>query len=104
VRNDPDPAPTPAGPAPTTAAPTQPTQATKPPAAEQRTLTAAGGSVQATCTSGDEAKLLSWTPTKPYKLKDVDPGPATAASAEFKHGNRTSTITVTCTGGIPSAA
>jgi hypothetical protein len=102
VRNDPDPdpAPTEAGPAPT--ADPEPTRTTRPPA-QQRTLTAAGGSVEATCTSGDDAKLLSWTPTKPYKVKDVDPGPAASAKAEFKHGNRTSTITVTCTAGIPSA-
>ncbi|HET9517090.1 MAG TPA: hypothetical protein VFO77_05130, partial [Actinoplanes sp.] len=84
--------------------PQQPPATTEPPAPQQHTLTVTGGSVVATCTAGGDAELLSWTPTKPYKVKDVDPGPSDAPSVQFKHGNRVSTATVTCAAGVPSAS
>jgi hypothetical protein len=84
-------------PTPTTAAPT-----TDPPAVEQ-TFTSAGGSVRATCPSASTAKLLSYAPTKPYKVNDVDKGPGSSAYAVFKHGNSLVRLTVTCSGGVPSA-
>jgi serine/threonine-protein kinase len=59
--------------------------------------------VRATCPSPGTAELLSWSPTKPYKLEDVNEGPAQAATAVFRHGNRYVRMTVTCSGGVPSA-
>ncbi|MEU8229018.1 protein kinase [Actinoplanes sp. NPDC048967] len=85
-------------PAPTTAAPT-----TEPPEAVERTFSSNGGSVRATCPSASTVKLLSWSPTKPYKVNDVDEGPGSSAYAVFKHGNDLVRLTVTCSGGIPSA-
>ena len=85
-------------PEPTTAAPT-----TDPPA-EERTLTSTGGSVRATCPSASTAQLLSWSPTKPYKVNEVDEGPAASAVVVFKHGNRLVRMTVTCSEGIPSSS
>jgi serine/threonine-protein kinase len=89
--------PDPEEPTPTTAAPT-----TDAPA-QERTFTSAGGSVRATCASASTAELLSWSATKPYKVNEVDEGPGSSVSAEFKHGNRLARITVTCSGGVPSA-
>ncbi|MEU8612908.1 septum formation initiator, partial [Actinoplanes sp. NPDC048791] len=102
VDGAPNPTTTPPGggpeePEPTTAAPT-----TEPPEAVERTFTSDGGSVRATCPSASTAKLLSWSPTKPYKVNDVDEGPGSSAYAVFKHGNRLVRLTVTCSGGIPS--
>jgi serine/threonine-protein kinase len=85
-------------PEPTTAAPT-----TDPPA-EERTLTSTGGSVRATCPSASTAQLLSWSATKPYKVNEVDEGPASSALAVFKHGNRLVRMTVTCSDGVPSSS
>ena len=98
----PAPVPTATRPPPTTAAPTR-TPDPDPPAGT-RTLSATGGSVEATCTSGGSAELLSWTPSRPYRLKSVDPGPAQSTEVEFKHGKRVTRMTVTCSGGVPSAA
>jgi hypothetical protein len=95
-------------PAPATgAAATAPTAAATTAAAEQpqeRTLTSAGGSVRATCPSPGTAQLLSWTAQKPYKAREVDAGPAAATSVTFKHGKDLITMTVTCSGGVPTAA
>lgn len=98
--NTPTAGPDPGGPAP---APPTPTTAA-PPAPQQRTLTSAGGTVRATCTPSGSAQLLSWTPTKPYKLEHIDPGPAPATVAAFRHGNDIVQMTVTCTGGVPLPA
>jgi serine/threonine-protein kinase len=97
----PDPVPTATRPPPTTAAPTRAPDPEPP--AETRTLSATGGSVEASCTPGGSAELLSWTPSRPYKLKSVDPGPAQSTEVEFKHGKRVTRMTVTCSGGVPSA-
>jgi serine/threonine-protein kinase len=88
----------PAEPTPTTAAPT-----TEPPEAVERTFTSDGGSVRATCPSASTAKLLSASPKKPYKVNDSDYGPGSSVYAVFKHGNDLVRLTVTCSGGIPSA-
>ncbi|MGW4944232.1 serine/threonine-protein kinase [Actinoplanes sp. NPDC004185] len=85
-------------PAPTTAAPT-----TEPPPPVERTFSSDGGSVRATCPSASTAKLLSYSANKPYKVNDVDEGPGSSAYAVFKHGNNLVRLTVTCSGGIPSA-
>ncbi|MFI7540833.1 protein kinase [Actinoplanes sp. NPDC049599] len=83
-------------PEPTTTAPT-----TDPPA-EERTFTSSAGSVRATCPSSSTAELLSWSATKPYKVNDVEEGPASSAAVVFKHGNELVRMTVTCSGGVPS--
>ena len=82
------------------------TSTTNPPdtTPEVRTLSSTGGSVQATCPSATTAQLLSWTPTKPYKVDSVSEGPATAAVVVFRHGNRRTQMTVTCSAGVPSTA
>ncbi|WP_412737233.1 protein kinase domain-containing protein [Krasilnikovia sp. MM14-A1259] len=68
-----------------------------------RTLSSDGGSVEASCADG-QARLVSWSPVKPYKVDGVDAGPADAATIVFKHGNQRITMTVTCRNGSPSAA
>ena len=73
------------------------------PAPQQRSLSSVGGTVQATCTRDGLANLLSWTPTKPYKVERIDPGPAMPAIAAFRHGNRIVQMTITCAEGAPSA-
>ncbi len=97
----PDPVPTATRPPVATAAPTTAPGTGQQP--ETRTLSATGGSVEASCTPGGSAELLSWKPSRPYKLKSVDPGPAQSTEVEFKHGKRLTRMTVTCSGGIPSA-
>jgi serine/threonine-protein kinase len=71
---------------------------------QERTLSSSGGSVRATCPSATTAQLLSWTPTKPYKVNDVTPGPAAAPAVVFRHGNRLVQMTVTCSAGVPSTS
>jgi hypothetical protein len=66
------------------------------------TFTAAGGQVIAAC-QGDLAYLVSWTPTTPYRVDSTDQGPATNASATFRHGIHLSTVTVSCATGEPVA-
>jgi serine/threonine-protein kinase len=85
-------------PAPTTTAPT-----TDPPA-QERTLSSSAGSVRATCAGPSTAQLLSWSATKPYKVNEVDEGPAASPAVVFKHGNRLVRMTVTCSGGVPSGS
>jgi serine/threonine-protein kinase len=85
-------------PEPTTTAPT-----TDPPA-QERTFSSAAGSVRATCPSSSTAELLSWSATKPYKVNDVDQGPAASTAVVFKHGNRLVRMAVTCSGGVPSGS
>ncbi|MFC6016002.1 serine/threonine-protein kinase [Plantactinospora solaniradicis] len=88
-----------ATPAPTTGTP--PASPEEPPPAE-RTLSSDGGTVRATCTSDGDARLLSWTAARPYRVEQVDAGPAAAATAAFRHGNRTVHMTITCADGVPS--
>jgi serine/threonine-protein kinase len=90
-----------ASPTPPTSTP--PTSPDPPPAVEE-TLSSDGGSVRATCTSGGDAWLLSWTATRPYRVEQVDPGPSQTTTAAFRHGNRTVRMTITCTDGVPSTS
>jgi serine/threonine-protein kinase len=85
-------------PAPTTGTP--PASPEGPPA--ERTLSSDGGTVQATCTSDGDARLLSWAAIQPYKVEQVEAGPAAAATAAFRHGNRNVHMTITCADGVPS--
>ncbi|MFC5002312.1 serine/threonine-protein kinase [Dactylosporangium cerinum] len=95
----PVPQPTGGNPAPTTAPPTP----GEPPSPQQRTLSSMGGSVLATCTTGDLAQLLSWEPAETYELVKVEAGPATRARISFKNPEHTVRMQIACRGGIPSA-
>ncbi len=90
------------GGAPPTTTPNQTEPTTQAPELQERTFTSTGGTVRATCTSPGTAKLLSWSATKPYKVQDVEAGPASSVVVVYKHGNRTDLMTVTCSGGVPS--
>ncbi|MFC4072891.1 serine/threonine-protein kinase [Actinoplanes subglobosus] len=92
------PSPVPTATVPSPAASSSPT-----PALVERTFSAEGGTVLATCPSPATAELLSWTAAQPYKVQSADPGPASAPAVVFKHGNDLITVTVTCDGGIPAA-
>ncbi|MFC4039439.1 serine/threonine-protein kinase [Dactylosporangium siamense] len=95
----PAPQPTGGNPAPTTAPPTP----SDPPSPQQRTLSSMGGSVLATCTTGDLAQLLSWEPAETYQVQRVDAGPANPARILFKSAEHTVRMQVTCKLGVPSA-
>jgi hypothetical protein len=95
--------PSPSSRPPSGGTPTPTSPASKPTQPQQRSLSSAGGTVVATCTPDGLAQLLSWTPTKPYKVDRVDAGPASAAIAVFRHGNDTVQMTITCASGVPSA-
>jgi serine/threonine-protein kinase len=107
--NGPNAAPVPGTAAPSAGAtlpatPTSPPSPTpKPTQPQPRSLTSAGGTVEATCTADGLARLLSWTPARSYKVDRVDAGPAASATAVFRHGNNTVQMTITCTDGVPSA-
>jgi hypothetical protein len=58
--------------------------------------------VTAACTRTDLAELLSWRPTRPYTLDEVNPGPATEAAAVFRRGTEIVRMAVVCTDGTPS--
>jgi tRNA A-37 threonylcarbamoyl transferase component Bud32 len=90
------------GPGPTAARTTPGPTTTPDSPPQERTLSSSGGSVRAICPSATTAELLSWTPTKPYKVDDVNPGPGSAPTVVFRHGNRLVQMTVTCSAGVPS--
>jgi serine/threonine-protein kinase len=70
----------------------------------ERTLSSDAGSVRATCPASDTAQILSWSASKPYKVIEGDKEAGSSPAVSFKHGNRTLTMTVTCSGGVPSAS
>jgi serine/threonine-protein kinase len=70
----------------------------------ERTLSSAGGTVQAVCTSSGLAHLLSASPAKSYKTDRLDLTPAAAPIAVFRRGITTVVMTVTCNDGVPSAS
>ena len=88
-------------PAPPPDSPPAPTPTAAQPGTE--TFGSPGGSVEATCTGANLAKLLSWKPAKGYHADNVNAGPSAAASLVFRHGNTAVTVTVTCTNWQPSA-
>jgi serine/threonine-protein kinase len=88
---------------PTPRTPTSTAPAPPPPAPPQpSTFTSEAGSITAVCTRTDRAELLSWQPARTYIVDQVDPGPATAATAAFRHGTDLVSMRVTCTDGAPS--
>jgi serine/threonine-protein kinase len=68
------------------------------------TFTSVGGSVTATCTGADLAKLLSWTVARTYRVDALDAGPAPTATIVFRHGDEYVHMAVTCRDGQPSVS
>jgi serine/threonine-protein kinase len=97
-----DPHPTTRAAAPAVSTP-EPDASTTTAAPAERTLTSAAGSVRATCPATDTAQILSWSATKPYKVIDGDTEAGPSPEVSFKHGNTQVTMTITCSGGVPSA-
>ncbi|MDT5031840.1 MAG: eukaryotic-like serine/threonine-protein kinase [Actinoplanes sp.] len=83
--------------------PTTPSTSKPPTKPRVRTFSSAGGSVTATCPTVATAQLLSWGANKPYKVQKVEAGPSAAPFVVFRHGNSRVRMTVTCSGGEPSA-
>jgi eukaryotic-like serine/threonine-protein kinase len=81
-----------------------PTTTEAPPPGATRSFSSPAGTLTAACPSQQTAEILSYTPRKPYKVASADTGPASAVAVTFKHGNSTTTMTVTCDGGEPAAA
>ncbi len=71
------------------------------PIADLRTFTSRGGTIEARCDAG-RAELVSWTPTDPYKVQRVNPGPAVSAVIVFKQAASRIRMTVTCVAGTPT--
>ncbi|MCO8269424.1 protein kinase [Actinoplanes sp. TRM 88003] len=69
-----------------------------------RSFSSAAGTATAACPSSRTAEILAYVPRKPYKVESADEGPSAAAIVTFKHGNRTTTMTVTCEAGEPTVS
>jgi hypothetical protein len=65
-------------------------------------LTSLGGTVVASCAQGG-AYLLSWSPQQGYRASGVARGPAATAQVTFNFGQRSVTMLVSCSNGVPSA-
>lgn len=83
------------------------TPSATPPASPQSSsgtvLSSGGGTVVAGCAT-EGAYLLSWSPQQGFEARNVVRGPAATAQVVFKSSQRTVTMTVSCTAGVPSAA
>ncbi len=64
-------------------------------------LSSSGGSVLAGC-AGPNAYLISWSPQQGYAADYVVRGPAATARVVFLAGSGGVSLTVTCTGSVPS--
>ncbi|MEV4639717.1 serine/threonine-protein kinase [Actinoplanes sp. NPDC049548] len=87
----------------TTTTPANPPEPTAT-APQQWSFSSYAGTVRATCTGPDQAELLSWEATKPYKVQDNAAGPAASPWVLFKKGNDRLRMTVTCAGGVASSS
>lgn len=67
-----------------------------------RTLTSAGGSVIAVCSSAG-AYLTSWSPAENFQVDDVRRGPARVARVDFQSGLTDVYLGVFCDNGVPTA-
>jgi serine/threonine-protein kinase len=65
-------------------------------------LASSAGTVVATCQAAG-AYLNSWSPQQGYEVGDVFRGPAASASVQFESRTAEVTMTVSCSGGVPSA-
>jgi hypothetical protein len=107
----PSPAPSPrhpkarrSAPATTPAATPAATQGAPSPAPQptSRVLTSAGGTVVTSCEAAG-AYLVSWSPQQGFAASHVLRGPVAKAKVTFSSSRRVVTMTVTCSGGTPSA-
>ncbi|GAA0522185.1 hypothetical protein Ade02nite_81450 [Paractinoplanes deccanensis] len=78
--------------------------ATPTPAAPAQTFSSAAGTVRASCPSATTAHIVSWQAISPYRVLAADGGPSSAPAVTFKRGKSLTTMTVTCTAGVPAAA
>ena len=65
-------------------------------------LTSVGGTVVASCAAAG-AYLVSWSPQQGFAASHVLRGPVAKAKVTFSSSRRVVTMTVTCSGGTPSA-
>ena len=92
------PATTPAA-TPPAATPAAPAPAPQP---TSRVLTSSGGTVVTSCEAAG-AYLVSWSPQQGFAASHVLRGPVAKAKVTFSSSRRVVTMTVTCSGGTPSA-
>src|SRR6266702_1779070 len=83
--------------------PTAPPASASAPAPVSGNFTSSGGTVYATCLSG-QVKLVSWIPAQGYQTDGYATGPATSAWVKFKSSAAELTVTATCAGGQPQFA
>lgn len=95
---------------PSSSATAQPTQSSGPGhrSAVVRSIGSRGGTVVAACTSG-QVYLRSWSPAAGFIVDSYDRGPGTTASIKFASadsatGETEVELSVTCAGGVPTAA
>jgi eukaryotic-like serine/threonine-protein kinase len=91
----------PAGPPKTTPASSRPASSAPPAGGKTKTLSSAGGTVDATC-AGGKVTLVSWAPKPPYEVQRVNAGPIVAAAIIFKNKASRIRMTVTCVAGEPT--
>ena len=93
----PNPTPTPSGQSPSSGASGG---AGHQPAARLGAFSSAGGTVFASCTSG-QATLTRWIPASGYSTDGYGSGPARSIWVKFKSGGSELTVTVNCVAGKP---
>jgi serine/threonine-protein kinase len=91
----------PAGPPATVPASTRPASSAPPAGGKTKTLSSAGGTVDASC-AGGKVTLVSWAPKPPYEVQRVNAGPIVAAAIIFKSPTSRIRMTVTCVAGVPT--
>jgi hypothetical protein len=47
---------------------------------------------------------VSWSATRPFRVEEVNAGPAAEAVVVFRRGSRQVRMTVTCAAGVPSSS
>lgn len=90
-------------PSPASSAPATPRRrhpATPRPSAVPGVFGSSGGTVFASCLSG-QAKLTRWIPAQGYQTDGFSRGPGTSAWVKFKASGTELTVTATCAGGGP---
>nr|BFE68194.1 hypothetical protein GCM10020092_014950 [Actinoplanes digitatis] len=73
------------------------------PIAGVRTFTSPGGTVEASCDTSGQARLIAWAPKDPYQVERVSAGPALTAAIVFRYVASRIRMTVTCVAGSPTA-
>ena len=71
------------------------------PPIQPQTFVSQGGAIVVGCQDSD-AYLISWTPTEGFKVKKLNPGPASRASLELRNRGVRVLMTATCRAGVPA--